>query len=144
MVLMLGSTMTEKPKPEEWIKAAERMGNQLAEGIERFGDRVQRMVESLDDVGRGRRVKVEDQRDAGSGVPLSRLKSGEVFDFEGTLYLRLGRWPDGTDVEGLWAAHLTEGTLRRFDAEAGVEPVDVKVTITRRSPDDESKTAPEG
>ena len=130
--------MTEKPKPEEWIKAAERMGNQLAEGIERFGDRVQRMVESLDDsTKRRRRVKVDDQRDAGPGVPLERLKSGEVFEHQGTIYLRLGQWPQETGVEGLWAAHLTEGDIQRFEPGTRVEPVDAKVTITRSEADRE-------
>lgn len=134
--------MAEKPKPEEWIKAAERMGNQLAEGIERFGDRVQRMIESLDESTKRRRVKVDDQRDAGVGVPLKKLKGGEVFDHEGTIFLRLGQWPQETGVEGLWGAHLTEGDIRRFDPGTRVEPVDAKVTITRRETNGEEASDP--
>ena len=129
---MVLATMTDKHKPEDWIKAAERMGNQLAEGLERFGDRVQRMVESLDESTRRRRVKVEDRRDEGAKVPLDRLKSGEVFDHDGTIYIRLGRWPEGAEQEGLWGAHLTEGDVRRFEPGTSVEPVDVKITLTRR------------
>ena len=133
--------MTEKPKPEEWIKAAERMGNQLAEGIERFGDRVQRMVESLDESTKRRRVKVDDQREEGAGTPLERLKGGEAFEYQGTIYLRLGQWPQETGVEeGLWAAHLTEGSIRRFDSGTRVEPVYAKVTITRRDANGEEES----
>ena len=132
--------MTEKPKPEEWIKAAERMGNQLAEGIERFGDRVQRMVESIDENTRKRRVKVEDRRDEVDTIALDRLKLGEVFDYDGKLYLRMGRWPDGVDLDGLWAVHLTEGSVRKFDDGTMVSPVDAKVTVTRREGDNGERT----
>lgn len=122
-------------KPEDWMEAAERVGNQVARGLEAFGDRVQQALESLDDLGRARpgKVTIDDQRDAEDGVPVETLLRGDVFEHAGDLFMRLGTIPNVRRTDGLNAVNLRNGDVRAFEPSLRVEPVDAKVVVRERT-----------
>lgn len=118
-------------KPDDWMEAAERLGNQIAGGLEMFGDKVQKALESLDDVGRPRSggVTIEDERDVVDGTPVETLLRGDVFDHHGELYMRLGHIPNARRGEGVDAVNLANGDVREFDRGLLVKPVDARVVV---------------
>ena len=121
-------------KPEDWMEAAERVGNQLARGIDAFGDRVQKAIESLDNAQRPRRrgIKVEDHRDDPDGVPVESLAKGDVFDLNGDLFMRLGAIPDARRKDELDAVDLASGDVRQLERGTKVIAVDAKVVVEAR------------
>lgn len=122
-------------KPDDWMDTAERLGNQIARGLETFGDRVQKALEHLDDVGRPRPggVTIEDERDAEGGVPVETLLRGDVFEHQGQLFMRLGAIPNVKRVEEIDAVNLKNGDVRLFSRGVRVEPVDARVVVRDKS-----------
>lgn len=119
------------------MDAAERIGNQVAKGLEGFGDRVQKALESLDDVGRPRpgKVVIEDERDVADGVPVDTLLRGDVFEQAGALFMRLGSIPDTRRADGVYAVNLRNGDVRLFERALRVKPVDARVVVRERPVD---------
>lgn len=121
-------------KPEDWMDTAERLGNQLARGLEMVGDKVQKALENLDDVGQRRPggVTIEDERDSEGGVAIESLIRGDVFDHQGRLYMRLGPIPEARRAEEVDAVDLETGNVRMYERGIRVRPVDAKVVVKDR------------
>jgi hypothetical protein len=124
----------QPPRPEDWMEAAERFGNHVVKGIDAFGDRVQRALESLDNTQRGHRagVKVEDRRDDPEGVPVEGLLRGECFEHQGELFMRLGSIPDAKRKDDIDAVNLANGDVRVFPRGTRVTAVEAKVVVEAR------------
>ena len=117
-------------KPDDWMETAERLGNQIAHGLEAFGDRVQKALESLDDMKpRAGGVIIEDERDVEDGVAIETLLRGDVFDHQGQLYMRLGEIPHAQMGPEIDAVVLETGDVRQFTRGVRVTPVDARVVV---------------
>ncbi len=124
-------------RPDEWFRVAERLGNQLANNIEKFGDKVQKVVESLDEKVRSEpSVTVEDARTTEGGPAFSSLRAGQAFEHGGQLFLRLGALPEA-DVHNL-AVNLNSGRVQAFAATDEAAAVRVKVTLQNPGPSEKS------
>jgi hypothetical protein len=125
----------KRPNPNEWMDAAERFGEQLAQGFERVGERVVRALEHLDDLGGedkpGSGVKVDDQRKA-PARKIETLLKGDVFELEGKLYMRLGPIPEARRLDEIDAVDLKTGEVRMLAR--GLEVVQVQTRLTIEGP----------
>ncbi|MCA9553106.1 MAG: hypothetical protein KC933_23925 [Myxococcales bacterium] len=121
-------------KPEDWTEMAERLGNQLARGLDAFGDRVQQALEALDNPQARRRhgMKVEDHRDNPEGVAVEGLLRGDCFEHQGDLFMRLGSIPDTKRRDEVDAVNLANGDVRLFARGTRVTAVDAKVVVESR------------
>ena len=120
-------------KPEDWMDTAERLGNQIARGLEVVGDKVQQALESLDDVGRRPGgVTIEDERDLEGTVAVESLIRGDVFEHRDRLYMRLGPIPDARRAEEVDVVDLENGNVRMYERGTRVRLVDAKVVVKAR------------
>ena len=130
--------MTDSNKPDEWFKVAERLGNQLANNIEKFGDKVQKVVEQLVEKGRDSAstgsITVEDARHEG-GFTASQPAPGQTFEYEGQVFLRLKDLPSATTE--IWVVQLDGGRVKKLEDDALVSPVRVKITLQPDKPERE-------
>ncbi|MEM7679169.1 MAG: hypothetical protein AAF449_24585 [Myxococcota bacterium] len=124
---------------DDWMEQAEKLGQQLAEGLERFGDRVAKAIETIE-AKVGPQIKkaaqgmgVDDQRiPVGEAGPVEQVARGDVFDLQNELFMRLGNVPGAPDDELVNAVHLSSGEVRRF--ERGIEVLSVDATLVVKPP----------
>ena len=118
------------------MEHAEKLGQQLAEGLERFGDRVAKAIETIENrVGpqfkkAAQGLGVDDQRvPPGSTAPVDAIAKGEVFEHNRDLFMRLGPIP-GSQAEALVdAVHLGSGDVRQFEPGTSVLSVDATLVV---------------
>lgn len=124
--------MNEAKRPEDWVSAAERFGEQLAQGFEKVAEKVVQGLGQLDELGNQgpprSKVKVEDQRTA-PNRPVEDLLKGDVFELEGRLYLRLGPIPEARRADEIDAADLRTGEVRMLARGTKVTQVQTKLTV---------------
>ncbi|MEL7368650.1 MAG: hypothetical protein AAFN74_07055 [Myxococcota bacterium] len=127
-------------RPDDWMEQAEKLGQQLAEGLERFGDRVAKAIETIEaKVGpqikkAAQGMNVDDQRiPIGEVGPVEQVQRGDVFDRENELFMRLAEVPGAPDDDLVNAVHLGTGAVRRF--ERGTEVISVDATLVVKPSD---------
>lgn len=121
-------------KADDWMDTAERIGNDLAKGLESLGTRVQQALESLDDLAQrpNHGVTVEDERTDLSGVEVGGLLRGDCFEHDEVLCMRLGSIPGQMRSDDVLVVELRNGNVRPLPRALRVTPVDVRVTVRER------------
>lgn len=114
------------------MAAAERFGEQLAQGFEKVGEKVVEALGQIDGLGNQgaprSKVKVDDQRTTPTR-PVEELLKGDVFELDGRLYLRLGPIPEARRADEIDAADLQSGEVRMLTRGTKVIQVQTKLTI---------------